>query len=283
MTRKESLRKKREALYQQYGHLIGCKTEDIPEEHRASVGGLRCFRKNYRRINGEKQTNQPKRRCRKPCSKGSLYCSHHGGGNTKNLVHGNRAKNLYRTSFKSDLCDVFDAFLSDDDIMDHKKELSTLRTVLINYINVLSNNDGDTLRPRRIVEQIENTVNNVRLDHNDKYIFIKQIIDSQQSLTDGHVIDRINKLIENIGKSLERIDKLEKKSDFMLTPEGMKIMLRSIFDIIKGVVVSQDSLKEIKEGLMSISIATGGDLSKVKKTEALTVNSKEIVEDDSNN
>ena len=270
-------KKRRNILYKKYGHFIGQSTNDLPEEHRAKVGGLRCFRQKWRVISGEKNMNLPKVRCGKVASKGSLFCRNHGGGNTKSLTTGSSAIRLFKNAYKGNLIDVFSAFLEDPNIMDHKRELATLRTVLLNYIDSLSNKDQDLANINICMGQIQDIMSNLDYSSEDKFFHIKQIMNSQQTLTDGSAIDRISKLIDSIGRAIERIDKLEKTSDYMLTAEGMKIMLRGVIDVITRLVNDESTIRDIKIGFASISLATGGDITKLRQErEPIPVSSSDV-------
>ena len=84
-------RSSRKRLYEKYGHFIGSDTKDLPEKHRAKAGGLRCFKRILPRDgNGNKVRDAKKRRCGNPSARGSLFCPHHGGANSKALTTGNR-------------------------------------------------------------------------------------------------------------------------------------------------------------------------------------------------
>jgi phenylalanyl-tRNA synthetase beta subunit len=88
-------------------------------------------------------------------------------------------------------------------------------------------------------------------------------VDNETSLTDGQVIDRISRLVDSIGKSIERIDKVERKSDFFLTPDGFKIILRTIVELIGLHVKDTEVQSAIRRGLMEASVKTTSGVGKV--------------------
>lgn len=257
---KKKERKQRKLMMEKYGHLIGCKTEDIPEKHRATNGGLKCFKKVFQR-DDHKNVNKslPKKRCGNVCATGSLFCKRHGGGNTHGLVHGNRSEIIFKNSFSNSMSDIFSAFLNDPNILDHKHELATLRTLMVSYIDKFKDNQPRN-NPRKIMRLVKKIVNSEFLSEYEQYVQIKELIENEMSILDGTVIDRITRLVENIGKGVERIDKIERKSDFMLTPEGFKIILSQFSTILNESVKDDKILRTIYEGLMQVHTSTVGSV-----------------------
>jgi len=255
-------RRIRTRLYEKHGHLIGCKTEDIPVEHRSPRGGLRCFKKIIPRDkNGNKLYNEERKRCGNNCARGSLYCKKHGGANTKSLVKGTRTSlDLYKGAYNHEVSNVLTTFLSDPSILDHKMELATLRTMLTQYIERYSNNKP-VHNPRKLITYIQEIIESDKIImQSEKFMLIKQIVDNETSLTDGNVIDRITRLVENIGKSIERIDRIERKSDYFLTPEGFKIVLRTIIELVNTHVTDVNAQDAIRKGLTEASTRTSGEM-----------------------
>jgi len=250
-------RKKRQRLYTKYGHLIGAKTEDIPEKHRAKVGGLRCFH--------VKTVDGVRKRCGKPATTGSLYCKKpHNGANTRALVTGKySSKQLtqYRGSFDNRMSMVFEAFLNDSDIVDHKRELATLRMVLSNYLKTVTTTVDEKTAEEKM-EWVRSIMDQGNRLPEKRWEVIVEYVSREKSMDDPDVIDRINKLVDNIGKSIERVMKIENASNYMMTPEGYRILLRSILEVIGNVIKEPDVIRKVKEGFMDISVNTGGDLSK---------------------
>jgi len=258
-------RKKRKKLYLKHGHLIGCATEDIPEQHRAAKGGLRCFRNTYPRDpDGNKIKTAPKHRCGNVCSKGSLYCRHHGGANSRALVNGqSTALDKYKGAFDGKLSSILETFMSDPDILSYNRELATLRLLLVQYIDKFSRN-----KPIRNSKKLVRLIQGVlKADHlagsAEKFFTIKEIVDNESELTDGNVIDRLSRIIENIGKAIERIERMERKSDFYMTPEGLRILLRGIIEVINTCVADDEIKKKIRQSLLNIQTKTSGSVKEI--------------------
>lgn len=261
-------RKNRKDLYLKYGDLIGLDTKEIPEKHQSGNGGLRCFKRiRPRDRDGNKIKDAKKARCGNTTAKGSLYCRHHGGNNSKALTTGKRRSEtleLYKGSYDNKLGDLLQAFMDDPGILDLKTELATTRLVLKNYIEKLASGEPD-VSPKKLCRYINNVMNTDEFSQLEKFLAVKEIVDSQSSLTDGASIDRINRTVDSIGKTVERIRKTETKEDFMLTPEGLKVLIRGIVEIINTSVEDRAILDVIKKGLLEVSLNTGGDLSKYGK------------------
>jgi hypothetical protein len=79
---------------------------------------------------------------------------------------------------------------------------------------------------------------------------------------DGENIDRISKITDTLSKVIERVRRYQTKDEFILTPEGIKILLRSLIEVMK-VHVPPEKIEIIKQALLDISIRTQGDLSKL--------------------
>ncbi len=259
-------RSKRSRLYQKWGYLIGAETKDIPKKQRCKTGGLRCFRRMTETDeHGNTIPAGVKRRCKKSCSKGSLYCKSHGGGNSKALVRGARTTatlDAYKGIHNAGLQDLMSTFLNDPKILDHKAELVTLRLILINYISEIQKGKTKPKNTRKMLRLIEQVMENQEMTEVDKLLTIKEITDSIRALDDGAVIDRINRCVDTIGKTIDRIHKVETKDNFMLTPEGLKILLRGVLDVLREYVTSEAVLKDIRGALMTIAVKTGGDLAR---------------------
>ena len=259
-------KKKRRTMYEKYGHLIGSETNDIPTKHRAMAGGLRCFKRIPKRDeHGNKTVDAPRIRCGKICTKGSLYCKTHGGGNSRALTNGNRTTttlDTYKGVHKNDLSVLMTAFINDPKLLDQKAELAVVRTVLTNYMKKIVEGEEMPSNPKRKLNIIQNYMLDENLTSVEKLINIKQVTDSIRSLDDGQVIDRINRCVETVGKVIDRIHKMETKDDFKLTPEGLKIILRGMGDVLLTHVTDQNLLKDIRISLAEISTKTQGDLTK---------------------
>jgi len=254
-------RRVRKRLYEKYGDLINCKTEDIPEKHRGKKGGLRCFKKVLPRDeHGNKVKDAKKKRCGNNCANGSLYCRHHGGANSKALTTGNRTSmDMYRDAHSVTMQDYFTAFLNDPSIMDHKQELATLRTMLMAYIEKYSNTKP-VRSPKKLMRMINQTAEMEGLDDFEKFNMIADIVRSEKTLLDGDVMDRISRLVTNIGNSIDRIIRNEKKDGYWMTPEGLKIMLRAFMDAINENVEGKDVKDKIRKALMQANTKAHGDI-----------------------
>ena len=259
-------RKKRKNLYEKYGYLIGANTQDIPQKHRGKTGGLKCFKRVAERdSNGNKIPDGIRKRCRKTCSKGSLYCGSHGGGNSKALVRGTRTTatlEKYKGIHNAEMQDLMSTFINDPKILDQKAELVVLRTILHNYINKIQEGEKSPNNTKKMLRLIARVQDNEEMTDIDKILTIKEIVDSIRALDDGQTIDRINRCVDTIGKTIDRIHKVETKDNFMLTPEGLKILLRGVLDVLRQYITSDEVLQDISKGLLKISIKTGGDLTK---------------------
>lgn len=273
-------KKKRKFLYKKYGDLINKDPVEIPTEHRCKLnGGLRCFRR-YEKI---KENDVKKFRCGNPASSGSLFCKRHGGGNTKAVTTGTFSTTaiMYAGVHKNELKDILLSFLNDPCILDLKPELANARTLLRTYIEKLSN--AKPKNPNRFVMIIKNILDDKDTTSMDKYMAIKILVEEQASLMDGRAIDRINRTIETIGRTVDRINKSVNKNDFVLTPDGLKIILRAIVEIIKSFVIDKDIQTRIREELLKISTLTKGDLSSLNTKPLLeekeTININAIVKD----
>lgn len=261
-------RRTRETLYEKYGYLIGVPTLELPEEQRSPNGGLRCFKRiSPRDDHGNKIITEKRKRCKNTCAKGSLYCRHHGGANSKALVHGNRISKtleIYRGVHNTEFQDYMQAFMDDPQLMDMRAELVTVRSIMLNYMKKIAEGEKAPKNSKGMMKRIENIVEDGEMSSHEKLVTIKEITDSIRSLDDGIVVDRINRCVETVGKTIERISKLTNKDEFMLTPEGLKIMLRAILDIIKKNVEGEAELRAIRKDLKCVSVKTGGDLSKYR-------------------
>lgn len=265
-------KEKRARLYDKYGYLIGASIAHIPRKHLTEhTRKLRCF---YRKlVKGEVI------RCEHEAAKGSLYCNElHNGNSASSLI--TKEQNYesiinYKGSYKNKLAIVFDAFLKDGSITDHKRELATLRTVLSNYIETVTESpNADDVYEK--VNYIQSICNREDYDILRKWRMIKKYVEKEKSINDPQVIDRINSLVDNIGKSIERIVKVEQSSDFGLSPEGYKLLLRAIIEVITANVPDPQILKNVKEEFMKISVVTGGKISAINSQQTVNISSKEV-------
>lgn len=263
--------KKLDFLMEKYGYLIALPASCLPDEHRANLGGgLRCFsfvslrNEDGRRIKGKNK------RCGNPVIKGSFFCKKHGGGNTYGLVNGKSMNPMlaaYKKAFDGSLGDLLSCFVNDKDMTDIRPELVSLRIILNNYIKKLV--DGKSINPNRFMKEINNIVEIEELSNTEKFVMIKNLSDSIHTITDGDSIDRLTRVIETLSRVTERINKIQSKDDYILTPEGLRIFLRAIVDIINDNIEDESAKRNIHEALMTISLKTGGDLNKYKKEDII--------------
>jgi len=280
MTNEEKKQERYKKLFDQHGWKLDVPATMLPEDDKASFGGgLRCFRDVFLRDDfGRKIKTSPKMRCGNPAVKGSFYCKKHGGGNTNALVHGKRAlsSNLYRGAFQTNLGSLFDRFLNDPVVNDLRPEMATLRTVLIKYISSLNNTEKID-KPNKKLKIMRNILNDNILNPEEKFIQIKEFCNRQLLLTDTESIDKIGYLCDLIAKINERQARIQSREQYTLTPDGLKLLLRCIVDLITK-YVPEDKINEIKNELVNLSIRTQGDLKNIKNAEIIQedTNGKEI-------
>jgi hypothetical protein len=137
-----------------------------------------------------------------------------------------------------------------------------VRAVLHNYLTKITEGEKHPKNAKKMLGVIERTLYNEDMTDIDKLLTIKEVCDSIRALDDGQVIDRMNRCVETIGKTIDRIYKIETKDNFMLTPEGLKILLRGVLDVLRESVDNEDTLKQIRDSLFKLSVKTGGDLTK---------------------
>jgi len=256
-------KKLRKKLYEEYGYLIAVDKKDIPLEHRTKFGSLRCFKKIFQRdSHGNKLLEEPKQRCKYKACKGSLFCKKHGGANNYSVTSGvamSKELALYKKSFGTKLGAMLTKFVDDPEIMSHKKELATLRVIMLKYISSFSENKP-VANAKKLIKIIAGICDYDMTD-GEKFKLIYDVCMNEKTIIDGEVVDRIGRLVDGIGKSIERIDKVERKSEFMLTPEGLKIFLRSITDLLKKRITDDNLLRDIRNDLMMLNVRTRGEIS----------------------
>jgi hypothetical protein len=271
---------KQKMMLEKHGWKLEVPANMLPEDDKASFGGgLRCFRNVYFRDDmGNKIKTSPKIRCGNPAIKGSFYCKKHGGGNTNALVHGKRAltSSLYHGAFQSDLGSLFDRFINDPMVNDLRPELATLRTVLIKFIGSLNNTEKID-SPKKKMRILRNIINDQVLNPEEKFVQIKEFCNRQSLLTDTESIDKIGYLCDLIAKITERMARIQNKEQFTLTPDGLKLLLRCIVELITK-YVPENQIEEIKKELVQLSVRTQGDLKNIKSAEIIQEekNGKEI-------
>ena len=254
---------RRKRLYEEFGFLLALKGDEIPKEHRTKKKHLRCFKKVHQRDeHGNKQRSKEMVRCGNGCVTGSLFCKRHGGSNVYGIKHGlntDKSLQMYRKAFGTKLGAVLERFVNDPDIMSHKRELATLRTLMLKYIARYSENTP-IANSKKLVTLISGIADSGDMTSHQKFMAIYDVCMNEKTIIDGDVMDRITRLCETIGRTIERIDKVERKSDFFLTPEGLKIVIRSISDILKTKIKDTELLNSIRNQLMMINTRTVGEI-----------------------
>lgn len=259
-------------IHETYEHLIPYKNIEVPEEHRSTTSNphsLRCFKMKFQRNEkGDKLFSLPKVRCRKSVVEGYLYCKHHGGKTqllrrnpSTGEVQMSQTAEIYRNVYDAEMGNLMEAFLNDPKMLDLKPELANLRLIMNNYIKKLlkpptAHSMGDAMR--RIRDELINEETN----EETKFNKIMEICEGMTTITNGKAIDRISRCIDAVGRTMDRIYKYETNREFVLTPEGLKLLLRAMVDLLDK-NISDDTLKEkIKEDLLGLSVKTNGDISK---------------------
>ncbi len=187
---RDLLRQKRHAkLLDKHGWKLNVPPSTLPDEDKAPLnGGLRCFKKvPFRDDYGNRIDGTLRTRCKNCTTKGSLFCKKHGGGNSNALVHGKRAvtSSLYRGAFKSDVGDLFDAFINDPTIYDLRPELAALRTCSLKWIQEMSGQ-----KSRKQASQIMRTIRRLCKDESlsepQKFLQIRDFCLQQSSMKMGN-------------------------------------------------------------------------------------------------
>ena len=279
LNKSKKIEMKRKHLEDNYQYLVDLPPSCLPEEHKAKLGGgLRCFRLVAKRNEDGNKIKGSTKRCGNPSVKGSFFCKKHGGANTHNLVHGkmrNPMLSIYRGSFNNELGDLLELFVNDRDIMDVKPELIALRVALNQYVEKLAN--AKPVNAKMFVREMRKITSDEEMTNLEKFVMMKELFDNVATLTDGDSIDRIARTVESISRVIERIHKMQTRDDFMLTKEGLRIMLRAIVDAFNDVVEDEDKRKNLREALLAISVQTGGDISRYQKNEVIDID-HEVIE-----
>jgi hypothetical protein len=263
---------KRDDVYKRFEHLLLFKNIIVPKEHRKNIKNphsLRCFRMKYQRDeNGEKLKDLPRVRCKNAVQEGYLYCRFHGG--RKNLPvkmkdvggKGHYVK-AYKEIYDIEMKDLLVKFLNDPGLLDMKPDLANLRVILNTYIKKIMENSHPTTHSN-FLNQVREIM--IAEERNDKWKYdeIIKLADSQKTITNGQVIDRIYRCVDSIGKTIERIRKYE-TGNFMLTPEGLKLFIRSIVELMEKNIKDEEVIFKIRDGLLELSIKTQGNLGRYQE------------------
>jgi len=268
---KNGLRQKKlNKLLDKYSHYLDMPSKLLPDEHRAPLnGGLRCFQKVYQRDkNNNKIKDKKKIRCNNPSVKKSFFCKKHGGGNSHALVHGNRTNysmtgGQYGKNMDGHFSDLLEVFLNDPKITDLKPELAAMRMMMSEFLEELTS-DKPKISPKKLVGGIKRILKIDTMTPSEKFSAVRDICSSQSFLTDGDSIDRLSRLVGEIGKTVERMHRIQTQDNFILTADGLKVFIRSIVDILKE-KVEDNVLGDIREQLLKISMQTKGNLSEARE------------------
>ncbi len=273
-------------VYKKFSHLIPYKHIEVPREHRSdlkNIHSLRCFKMIWQRDEKDnKLFNEPKVRCKLPVVEGYLYCRKHGRYKMPLIKPDEKMNELstasiYRDVYDAEMGDLLTAFLNDPQMLDLKPELANLRLILNNYIKKLLEKPRAGSR-NDFMSQVREIIMEEDKDDNWRFEKITELTESLSTITNGKAIDRINRCVENIGKTIERIRKIEEKDDFLLTPAGMKIFLRAMVDLMNESITDKELKKRITEGLLTLSIETKGDVSLYQTIRNSKVVDAEVVE-----
>jgi len=274
----------KDEIKRRFEHLTPYKLVEIPKEHRykkSSVHSLRCFKKIFQRDeDGNKDKSLPKRRCKKHVVEGYLYCITHGGKvNLPVKLNEERptTAHIYKKVYDAEMGDLLESFLNDPKLLDLKPDLANLRVILNNYIKKL-------LEPPKygtihnFMQQTREILIEEEKTEEWKYNKIVELVESQNNIHSGKAIDRINRCVENIGKQIERIHKYETNDDFLLTPDGIKILLRAMVELLDSNIVDEELKKRIRDGLLKLSVETKGDITKYESHHQEKTIDAELVE-----
>jgi hypothetical protein len=273
LTKSQQHEERMKILYENHGWKLNTPPNLLPPEDKSNFGGgLKCFKMVYDRdeTGGKLETMH---RCGNPAAKGSFFCAKkHGGGNQNNLVHGKRSviASTYQGAFGGKVGTLFDAYLNDPSITDAKVILASLLTCYRQYIEKVNNPEKSIKRPIALLKQIKFIQKSIVKTPLEKFLMIKELCASQTTLADGEVVDRMMSICETISRIIERIDKQQGKDEFILTPDGLKIFIRCMIDIIKE-HVSSDDIEKVKERILTINTRTEGDISKYEVTKLKNV------------
>jgi hypothetical protein len=250
--------KRKQFLYKKYRYLLKKNTEDIDKKHLIDFHGgktLRCF--HYRK---EKTDEEIKiYRCPTACKPGSIFCGKHDFDRALTEV---KKKELPRV-YKNELHNLLQTYLDEPSILDHKQDLAILRTMLTGYVNKLSS--PDKIGVSGFLARLRNILNTDTYYTTDalKYEGVMDTFYDHQDLFSDKSIRNINDTVKNIGTAIERINKVNVGDQFLMTPEGLSVFLRAMIEIMKNHITDKDVMLQIQSELMTISVATKGNLQMV--------------------
>ena len=137
-----------------------------------------------------------------------------------------------------------------------------MRMMLAEYLEELTT-EKTKIGPKRLLKTIKQTMRIETMTSSEKFAAVRDICSSQSFLTDGDSMDRLSRIIGEIGKTVERMNRIQTQDNFILTPDGLKVLLRSIVDVIKGTVKNEEEIKEIREKMLELSVRTKGNFGNI--------------------
>lgn len=243
----------KQRMFEKFKHFLNKNTEELPKGHLVNGNpeeGLRCF--HFVRIKGDQKDKVI--RCPQCAVPGSIFCGEHDYD--RSLVDGKRS---VPQIYKNKLHTLFERYLNEPTILDHKQDLAVLRTLLTGMVNKLT--DPNKVSKENLVDALKNVI-----DSNDsisvKYESVMDIFSRHESVFSNQAIKNVNETVRNIGGCIDRINKAGSGDQFLMTPEGVNVMMRTIVEVLKKNVQDKDIMLQIQTDLMTISVATKGDLQK---------------------
>lgn len=259
-----------DVLKKMFGHLIPFDVVEVPIEHRKNKKNphsLRCFKMRFQKdLEGNRLKDLPRVRCKNHVEKGYLFCKWHGGVVKRNLpavveIEKRSITQVYRQIYDAEMGDLLESFLNDPKILDLKPDLANLRLILNNYIKKL-------LEPptahgvRDFMHKVGTIIIDDDLSEEKKFDKIAKMVESVNTLTNGRCIDRINRCVEQIGKIVDRIHKAETNENFLMTPDGLKLFLRALTEVLDKNIGDDAIKKLIRQELLTVSVETKGDVTR---------------------
>ena len=241
----------------------------IPEADRSGEEALRCFsmtcQKDKNCIKIKDFARYPKFRCRKSAVKGSFHCFFHGGGNKSAEIHGNYGNNTnsnYRGAYTNEVGQMFDAYINDPEICCLKPEIAHMRTILQRFLTEITKADKPMTDEKEAIQALK-TIKAIRQDSFltplQKFQNIKDYCNKHQTIGSSGVMKDVTKAAEAISKIIKRFHDIQTSDKFMLTPDGLKLILKKMSMVLEK-YVSADKLLLLKEDLLTLDMKTQTDL-----------------------
>lgn len=242
----------KQRMFEKYKFLLNKRVEDIGQKHFVNADreqGLRCF--HFRREKGGEKDKIL--RCVSAVIPGSVFCKEHDYD--RSIIN---VKREVPKIYQNKLHTLFDAYLNEPTILDHKQDLAILRTLLTGLINKLTQPDKITVEG--LLSNLEITLQSDGGDI-DKYERIMDIFYRHQDVFSDKTVKNINDTVKNIGQCIERIQRAGSGDQFLMTPEGLNVFLRTVVGILKETLTDhKDLMLQVQTKLMTVSVATKGNL-----------------------